>query len=268
MEVLGSLKLNGQWKFIDYGPGFHFEDVVHLKDGKLCAVDRDGRAYLIDGNECRVIRTMSEPLCTLHTHCYARVGRKLLALIYDLVFMIVRKEGTIEVFLLKEKEHCWIEMSDMGDWIVFLTFDNVFVVKAKDIPGCKGNCIVFPKNTFSLHSREFCEHYQLFEGASKYTEVGVYYLGEDHCGLAASEPGFCELFWPPPSWLSPESESSMGGSEEDEELDFSSNTGSLYSSDEEDSLVSSQNIEETREAQSHSPLRSQGDTSQQGNTCE
>ncbi|KAL2902036.1 F-box protein SKIP23 [Bienertia sinuspersici] len=261
--TLGTLKLNGRWKYIDLGPGIHFDDVISLRrNGQLCAIDREGRAYLIDGSECRVIRTMSEPLCKTHTHCYARVGRKFLALICGLVFMIVRSKTRFEVFLLKEEDHCWISMTDMGDWILFLMFDNVFVVKAKRIPGCKGNCIVFPKNLFSLHSQEFCEDYKLFEGASKYMEVGVYFLGEDHCRLVASEPGFSDLFWPPPSWLSPDSESSTCGSDDDEEMDYSS---SLYSLTSEGEVFpdSTQNIEDTQDAQSLAQLHNIEDKSQQ-----
>lgn len=204
---LGTLKLDGQWNFIDRGPGFHFDDVISLRrGGKLCGVDREGTAYLIDGSENKVIETMSEPLCTIHTHCYARVSRKLLVLISGSVFMVVRKESTFEVYVLMESEHTWIKMTDIGDWIVFLTYDNAFAVKAEKIPGCRGNCIVFPKNLFALHSREFCKDYKLFEGVSKYSEVGLFYLDEDHCRLLDTEPDLSELFWPPPSWLSRGSE--------------------------------------------------------------
>ncbi|KAL2902037.1 F-box protein SKIP23 [Bienertia sinuspersici] len=216
--TLGTLKLNGRWKYIDLGPGIHFDDVISLRrNGQLCAIDREGRAYLIDGSECRVIRTMSEPLCKTHPPL---------------------SKTRFEVFLLKEEDHCWISMTDMGDWILFLMFDNVFVVKAKRIPGCKGNCIVFPKNLFSLHSQEFCEDYKLFEGASKYMEVGVYFLGEDHCRLVASEPGFSDL------------------------NDYSS---SLYSLTSEGEVFpdSTQNIEDTQDAQSLAQLHNIEDKSQQ-----
>ncbi|XP_021753885.1 F-box protein SKIP23-like [Chenopodium quinoa] len=259
---LGTLKLDGQWSFIDRGPGFRFDDVISLRrNGLLCGIDREGTAYLIDGSECRVIETMSVPLCTIHDHCYARVSRKFLVLIYSLVFMIVRNEEKFEVYLLREEEHDWIKMGDMGDWILFMTFDNVFAVKAKEIPGSRGNCIVFPKNLFALHSREYCKDYKLFEGVSKYMEVGVYYLDEDRCRPLTTKPGLSELFWPPPSWLLPED------SEEDEDMDSNSDIGSMSCSEAAEPSAALQCIEEgTGAIQARSQSACQGNEAQQRST--
>lgn len=78
-------------------------------------------------------------------------------------------------------------------------------MEASDFVGCRGNCIFFPKNCFPNYGDGYHPDDELFKGASKYLEVGVFYLDEDCSRLVSSYPGLSDMFWPPPSWFWPNS---------------------------------------------------------------
>lgn len=98
---------------------------------------------------------------------------------------------------------CWERIYSLGDKILFVTYDKCIFVETCYLPGCKGNCILFPKNCFPSigRDRDCSDDDALFQGARKPLEIGVFYLGDYSYRLISSYPELSKLFWPPPSWL-------------------------------------------------------------------
>lgn len=193
--VLGALRL-GNWYYLGDVDGVCFDDIVNFK-GKVCAIDSKGVAYLIDGRESRKMNAISGPVCAGD----ASDRRKLLVESHGKLYIIVRECYKFRVYRLNEGKHKWDEVNSLEDRILFVTFDGCYFVEAHDIVGCRGNCIFFPKNCFPNYSGEYYPDDELFKGASKYLEIGVFYLGEDRARLISSYPGLSDMFWPLPSWI-------------------------------------------------------------------
>ncbi|XP_021734114.1 uncharacterized protein LOC110700837 [Chenopodium quinoa] len=189
-----------QWRYISKTKRHCFDDIVKFK-GYICAVDREGIAYLIDGHNMRIVDTISEEL----SYPYAsKQRRKLLVESFGELYLIVRGPWDFRVYKLHEGHRTWYKVNNIGDRILFVSFDSCFFVQAKDFPGCRGNCVVFPKNCFPLYSGGYDPDYELFKGERNHLTIGVFYLDENRCKLLSSYPSLSELFWPPPSWFCPD----------------------------------------------------------------
>lgn len=158
---------------------YQFDDIIKFK-GYICALDSEGIAYLIDINDgynMRIIDTISERFGYL----YAEKRRKLLVESFGVLYMVVRNHLEFRVYQLNERR--WNKVNHLGDRILFISFDSCFFAEAKDFPGCRGNCIVFPKNCFPLYSGGYDPDYELFEGQRRHFTIGVFYLDENRCKI-------------------------------------------------------------------------------------
>ncbi|KAJ7944093.1 F-box protein [Quillaja saponaria] len=91
------------------------------------------------------------------------------------------------VYKLNEEENRWGCVESLGDRAIFLGYDCTFSVSARDVPGCKSNCIYFPDD----------DDYDDIIG----TEIGLYDL-KNHTVMQLSDAGrYSLLFWPPPTWV-------------------------------------------------------------------
>ncbi|XP_078166511.1 putative F-box protein At2g16290 [Carex rostrata] len=63
----------------------------------------------------------------------------------------------------------WIELSDIGDLMIFIGSNNCFCLSASDFDGFKGNCIYFLRsnNKTDHHSRCYVVRYDLGENISE-----------------------------------------------------------------------------------------------------
>lgn len=87
----------------------------------------------------------------------------------------------------------WVEVKSLGDSMLFLGDNCSFAAKACDFDGTTGSCIYFTDRFFQLDREE--------DGAFKDHCIGVYNLENGTIGPLASSPGYSQLFWPPPAWV-------------------------------------------------------------------
>lgn len=98
-----------------------------------------------------------------------------------------------EVFKLDRCGERWVEVSNLGDTILFLGDNCTFSASASEFNfRGQGNCIFFTDQFF--HSRED-------DGVWKSRGVGVFDLESGSIGPITSYQGYSELFWPPPTWV-------------------------------------------------------------------
>lgn len=95
------------------------------------------------------------------------------------------KEKTLrfKVFRLEEKLQKWIEVKNLGDLVLFMGDNSTFSVSATELSGCRGNCIFFTDD---------------FGGGQ---DIGVFDLENGNIAPLRNYPGYSELFWPPPHWI-------------------------------------------------------------------
>ena len=69
----------------------------------------------------------------------------------------------------EDKKPHWIELSDIGDLMIFIGSNNCFCLSASDFDGYKGNCIYFLRsnNKTGHHSRSCVVRYDLGKNRSE-----------------------------------------------------------------------------------------------------
>uniref|UniRef100_A0A803L8B9 KIB1-4 beta-propeller domain-containing protein n=1 Tax=Chenopodium quinoa TaxID=63459 RepID=A0A803L8B9_CHEQI len=199
--ILGFLNFNGEWRFSELGPKFRLDDIEYYNEN-ICAVSHGGQALLISSVDGRVIKV----LCTLLSKNDFGNKRKLLAVYDDEVYLIVRKIYKFWVFKMNEELQKWERVYDLGDKVLFVTYDKCFFVNDDEFHGVKGNCIVFPKNCFPTEFGDNSVDDELFQSPEKYLELGVFYMNSDNPKLMSPNEELSDLFWPPPEWLNPDSD--------------------------------------------------------------
>ncbi|GLT74832.1 hypothetical protein SLA2020_466020 [Shorea laevis] len=102
----------------------------------------------------------------------------------------------IEVYKLNEKEGNWSEVRDLGDRVLFVSYDGCWSVSVHDFAGCKGNCIYF----HAFWNVQTANPDNRLQGLN-FREIGVFNLEDGTGGPLASYPGYSDMFWPPPTWL-------------------------------------------------------------------
>ncbi|MCH82902.1 F-box protein [Trifolium medium] len=95
---------------------------------------------------------------------------------------------TIDVFRLDEKEKEWVELTSLGDRILFLGDRCSFSVSASDLSAAKGNCVVFMDDVF--------EDYMLCEKG-----MCVFHFDQGQLSPLSDYPDYLNLFRPPPKWI-------------------------------------------------------------------
>ncbi|XP_021733506.1 F-box protein SKIP23-like isoform X2 [Chenopodium quinoa] len=249
--MLGLMRTNGEWKFTSLGYNPRFDDIEKFK-GNVCALTRYGKAFLINGDDGKVIEVISEPLDS------SEVGdrRKLLMEYDDELYMIGRGDTEFKVFKLNEELHKWERVTTFGDQILFVSYDKCFFVEADYLPVWERDCILFPKHCFPNNAGDYVVDGGLFQGATRHLEIGVFSMVENSFQPISFYPDLCKLFWPIPSWILSDASSSSSknaniltppasssGSDGDSEEDEGQN-GSEPEEDEEQSGSESEEDEE------------------------
>uniref|UniRef100_A0A803MFT0 KIB1-4 beta-propeller domain-containing protein n=1 Tax=Chenopodium quinoa TaxID=63459 RepID=A0A803MFT0_CHEQI len=181
-----------------------FDDIVEFK-GMVYVIDRKGRVY------CMSFRYMglSNVVCKPVGDGYANDRRKRLVESCGELYLIYRShecyaDVAFKVFKLNEKQRKWDEVQGIGDdRILFVTLDGCFFVPVKDLPGWRGNCIVFYRNSFPTYNLTLRVDRDIFKTEKKTRfDVAVFHFVGGDCGPVASFPGYSDVFWPSHEWLS------------------------------------------------------------------
>ncbi|MCH89882.1 F-box SKIP23-like protein [Trifolium medium] len=92
------------------------------------------------------------------------------------------------VFRLDEKEKKWVELTNLGDRVLFLGENCAFSISASDLGMENGNCVIFIDNVhLFFHSTE--------------PEISVFWLDKRQISPLSDFPCCSKLFWPPPQWV-------------------------------------------------------------------
>ncbi|KAL3843332.1 hypothetical protein ACJIZ3_000735 [Penstemon smallii] len=210
-----------KWRVIDDLPS-PYDDVI-FRGGKFYAVDNTGRLVLVNivdlnvnvvassifGGDKKFLVESDKEL--LLVDMYLSIGPED-DLGYNEGFEFYEEfdcftsERTVKfkVFRLDDDVGKWVEVSDLGDRMLFLGDNCTFSALASEIfsedQGDKGNCIFF---TDQSRNREDDELW-------KSRGVGVFDLESGSIGPIGSHVGYSKMFWPPPDWVY-SSESIEGG---------------------------------------------------------
>ncbi|KAL0334535.1 UNVERIFIED_CONTAM: F-box protein SKIP23 [Sesamum radiatum] len=99
-----------------------------------------------------------------------------------------------KVFRLDENMGKWVELTDLGDRLLFLGDNCTFSARASEIfcdDRCRGNCIFF--------TDQYCNRDD--DGLWKSRGVGVFDLESGSIGPIGNHVGYSKMFWPPPDWV-------------------------------------------------------------------
>ncbi|XP_010679255.2 F-box protein SKIP23 [Beta vulgaris subsp. vulgaris] len=216
--TLSAIRLkNEQQKHIS-PKGRKFDDIVNMK-GKLYAVDRRGRAYKMDYNSLSMREIVDKPL----SDGSSTDKRKCLAVLWGELYLVCNCPGIgtdFEVYRLMEKEEEWEQVKGIGNNILFVTYDGCFFARTKDFPGWRGNTIVYYSDTFPQLNGENFELTSDLWTKDDELGIGVFHYGHGNGWPISNSRLYSDVFWPPPAWLSPDTNLSTSTSEEeDEELE-------------------------------------------------
>lgn len=95
-----------------------------------------------------------------------------------------------DVFRLEEKEKRWVELTSLGDRVLFLGDDCAFSASASDLCVAKGNCVIFRDDSFGGVNGNAIE-----------CGMRVFHLDQGRISPLSDYPGYSELFWPIPDWI-------------------------------------------------------------------
>ncbi|KAL2330767.1 hypothetical protein Fmac_018348 [Flemingia macrophylla] len=104
---------------------------------------------------------------------------------YDAAEIAIEWERTVrfEVFRLHEEEKRWVEVTSLGDTVLFLGDDCAFSASANDLGVGRGNCIIFRDDGL--------------EGVRVQNGMGVFNLDDGKISPLSECPDFAQLFRPP-----------------------------------------------------------------------
>ncbi|KAH7849641.1 hypothetical protein Vadar_020844 [Vaccinium darrowii] len=224
-----------RWTVIEYG-GKGYSDLINFK-GKIYTVSDRGDCLVIDS--ALSIRESSSPwnyLSGKKKHLVESCGelwlvaetdwRPRLLHVQNIRALLMELAGHgiwFEAYKLKEVEQEWVEVSDLGDRLLFVGRDCCsFSVSAADFEGCnrKGNCIFFLNDSYNedfdddnLDASSALWGPDYYEGniaplGFNGKEPKIYRVGHRRVDRLEAHPGFAHLFRPLPSLLASASSSS------------------------------------------------------------
>jgi hypothetical protein len=97
---------------------------------------------------------------------------------------------TIDVFMLDEKEKEWVELTSLGDRVLFFGNECSFSASASDLSVAKGNCVIFMDDIF-----------EILDQPIRNSGMCVYHLDQFQLLRLSDYPDYLNLFWPPPEWV-------------------------------------------------------------------
>ncbi|MCH86011.1 F-box protein, partial [Trifolium medium] len=112
-------------------------------------------------------------------------GELLLVAIYE--YFDFENSLRIRVLRLDEKEK-WVQLTSLGDRILFLGNGCSFSASTSDLSVSKGNCIIFMDDVFDEIG--ICDN-----------DMCVFDFDQDRLSLLSEYPEYHNLFWPPPKWI-------------------------------------------------------------------
>ncbi|KAL8543408.1 hypothetical protein ACS0TY_004080 [Phlomoides rotata] len=202
-----------KWRLIDDLPApSPYDDVILWKE-KFYAVDYTGKIVLVNTADLNVSTIANSIFGGDKKFLVDSEGELLLVDMYLSVgpadnlgfnegfqfyeeFDCFMSERTVkfQVFRLDEDAGQWIEMTNLGDKMLFLGDNCTFSASASEIFGdnsSRGNCILF---TDQYSHRED-------DDVSKNRSIGVFEMEGESIGPIGRK--FSEMFWPPPEWVCP-----------------------------------------------------------------
>lgn len=212
IHVSGRLALlksgDKKWTIIDDMPS-PYDDVIFFK-GHFYAVDSTGRTVIVDTGSPMMVKFVADSVfggdkkLLVDSRGELYMVDKYLSggpeddLGYDEGFEFYEdfdcymSERTVrfEVFKLDRRGEEWVKVESLGDRILFLGDNCTFSASDSDFRGCIGNCILFTNSG------------KVEDGVLKSRGIGVFDLESGSIGPLVNYPGFSELFWPPPAWVS------------------------------------------------------------------
>ncbi|KAA8546144.1 hypothetical protein F0562_020962 [Nyssa sinensis] len=201
-----------KWTVIDDLPS-PYDDVILFR-GQFYAVDSTGRTVVVlvdsspsvnlvansvfGGDKKFLVESCDELLLVdmyLGVGLEDDLGYNGALDVYD-EFDCLTGERTVrfKVFKLDQEGQKWVEVKSLGGRMLFLGDNCTFSALASDFTGCEGNCIFFTDNFFYSNREE--------DGVLKCRGIGVFDLENGRIDPLANYPGYYNLFWPPPPWVS------------------------------------------------------------------
>lgn len=200
-----------KWRLINDLPS-PYDDVV-LSKGRFYAVDNTGRTVLVNvqdlsvsvvanavfGGDKKFLVDSDQELLLVDMYLSVGVEEDLgfnEGFEFYEEFDCFMSERTVKfkVYRLNEDNGEWVEMSDLGDRMLFLGDNCAFSASASDIfgdGGRRGNCIFFTDQSCNRED----------EGVWKSRGVGVFDLDSGSIGPISGHAGYSKMFWPPPDWV-------------------------------------------------------------------
>ncbi|KAL3539120.1 hypothetical protein ACH5RR_002486 [Cinchona calisaya] len=206
-----------KWTVINDLPLSPYEDVI-FNEGNFYAVDGTGRAVMVvnsspgsvpnvsviagsvfGGDQKFLVESCGDLLLV---DKYLNVGpdddlgyNEGLEFYEEFDNFMSERTVKFKVFRLNRSGERWVEVSNLGDRMLFLGDNCTFSAEVAEVNiRGKGNCILFTDQFFQ--SREDDEEW-------KSRGVGVFDLESGSIEAITSYQGYSELFWPPPGWVYP-----------------------------------------------------------------
>lgn len=195
-----------RWSIISDMP-YPYDDVILFKD-KFYAVDGHGGTVNV-GLDLNLTAIADPVFGGDKKFLVESLGELLLADMYLTVYadyegpedvepdeinsIMMERTVKFKVYKLDSKKQEWIEVTDLGDRVLFLGEDCTFSASSSDLKTCKGNCIFFTGEFYYSNGDEEA----IFHGR----DIGVFDLVSGRVGSLEDYIGYSELFWPPPKWI-------------------------------------------------------------------
>ncbi|KAG6424611.1 hypothetical protein SASPL_115029 [Salvia splendens] len=200
-----------KWRLIDDFPS-PYDDVILWK-GKFYAVDNTGRLVMVStvdlnvsvaansifGGDKKLLVDCDGELLAVDMYLSVEPADGLgfnegLEFYEEFDSFMSERTVKFKVFRLDQEGEKWIEITDLGDVMLFLGDNCAFSASAVEIfndDKCRGNCIFF--------TDQYCNRED--EGGLKSRSVGLFDLESGSIGPVDSHIGYSKLFCPPPDWV-------------------------------------------------------------------
>ncbi|XP_050376037.1 putative F-box protein At1g65770 [Argentina anserina] len=157
---LGFLRYGDEsWTPVDENNSY-YDDLIVYK-GQCYVVDKWGTISWI--NHALQVIQYSPPLCGFggHKHLVECCGDLYVVDRYfgsegflpQRRFNYIHVDGEVvdfKVYRLDEEWGTWVNVTNLGDQVIILSYDGSFAVSTREFPGVKGNCIMFTEQELGL----------------------------------------------------------------------------------------------------------------------
>ncbi|KAK2386316.1 F-box protein SKIP23 [Trifolium repens] len=173
-----------RWTVVPEIP-LYIQDICVFK-GQIYAVEALTRKTVTVGPEDLSVRLVAEDVHRGLQDIQFLVeseGELLLVDVYESLFSF--ELVTIYVFRLDEKETEWVELTSLGDRILFWGNGCSFSASASDLSVAKGNCVIFIDDVIDYN--KICD-----------SGMCVFDLNRGRLLPLSDYPDYLNMFWPPP----------------------------------------------------------------------